>query len=383
MNGTHAKRRILLVTNDLGPRAGGIETFILGLLKYLDGSDVVIYTSSQDGSAEFDRALAAEHGVVVVRDKSTVLLPTPRVNRAVVKIMEQYSSSVIWFGATAPLAWMAPTLRRNGAQRIVGLTHGHEVWWARVFPFTLAMRRMGKAMDVVTYLGEFTHNAIAPAMGRHPQYVRIAPGIDVDHFRPGAGTKVRSELGITNKRVVMCVGRLVHRKGQDALVAAMPAILRRLPETVLVLVGIGPREEFLRKEVARLGIEKSVIFTGRVQYNELPEYFQAGDLFVMPSRSRLAGLEVEGLGIVYLEASACGIPVIAGTSGGAPDAVLPGETGVLVDGKDVSAIADAVCSLLPDRDRLLRMGKAGNAWVNAEWSWDIWGKKFAELLNSH
>jgi phosphatidylinositol alpha-1,6-mannosyltransferase len=296
--------------------------------------------------------------------------------------MKQYQSSVIWFGATAPLAWMAPTLRRNGAKKIVGLTHGHEVWWARVFPFNLAMRRMGNAMDVVTYLGDFTRDAISPAMGNRPEYIRIAPGIDVEHFRPGNGATMRTELGIESKRVIMCVGRLVHRKGQDVLVQAMPAVLRRIPEAVLVLVGVGPREEFLRKEVARLGIQDSVFFTGRIQYDQLPQYFHAADLFVMPSRSRLAGLEVEGLGIVYLEASACGIPVIAGRSGGAPDAVIAGETGLLVDGTKVDEIADCIVSLLPDRDRLLRMGKAGADWISKDWSWEMWGERFAALLNN-
>ena len=382
MADTGANRRILLVTNDLGPRAGGIETFILGLMNYVNGSELVIYTSSQSGSADFDRRLSEKYGVIVIRDKTTVLLPTPRVTRSVVRTMKQYQSSVIWFGATAPLGWMAPALRRNGAKKIIGLTHGHEVWWAKVFPFNLAMRRMGNAIDVITYLGDFTKAAISPALGKHPEYVRIAPGIDVQHFRPGNGTATRSELGIDSKRVIMCVGRLVHRKGQDVLVQAMPSVLRRIPEAVLVLVGVGPREEFLRKEVARLGIHDSVIFTGRIQYDQLPRYFHAADLFVMPSRSRLAGLEVEGLGIVYLEASACGIPVIAGKSGGAPDAVIEGETGLLVDGTHVDEIADCIVSLLPDRARLLRMGKAGADWISKEWSWEMWGERFAALVNN-
>jgi len=375
-------RRILLVTNDLGPRAGGIETFILGLINYVDGNQLVIFTSSQEGSEEFDRSLSNKYGVVIVRDKSTTLIPTPRVTRAVITTMKRYQSTVIWFGATAPLAWMSPALRRNGAEKIVGLTHGHEVWWAKLFPFNRAMRRMGNAMDVVTYLGDFTRDAISPAMGTHPTYVRIAPGIDTEHFRPGNGAAIRTELGVDSKRVIMCVGRLVHRKGQDALVQAMPSVLQRIPEAVLVLVGIGPREGFIRKEVERLGIQSSVIFTGRVQYDQLPRYFQAADLFVMPSRSRLAGLEVEGLGIVYLEASACGIAVIAGKSGGAPDAVIAGKTGVLVDGTKVNDISAAIVSLLPDRDRLVQMGKAGSAWVMQEWSWEIWGRRFASLLNN-
>ena len=376
-----SKRRILLVTNDLGPRAGGIETFILGLLAQLNGEDIAIYASSQDGDLEFDLELKKKYSVEVIRDKTKVLLPSPRVTREVIKVMKQFDSEIIWFGAAAPLAWMSPRLRKAGAKKIVALTHGHEVWWAKLFPFNLAMRRIGNSVDVITYLGEYTKNAMAKALGGRVRLVQIAPGIDVEHFKPVAkSSSLIEKYGLQENLVIMCVGRLVHRKGQDKLIEAMPSILKSNPNAILVLIGAGPRAKKLEALVAKYKIYSNVLFLGRVSYEELPEHLAMADLFIMPSRSRLFGLEVEGLGIVYLEASSCGLPVIAGESGGAPDAVRVGETGFLVDGTNPNAIAEVVSGALSDLPRLRKMGDNGRKWTVENWSWSIWGEKFAELL---
>jgi phosphatidylinositol alpha-1,6-mannosyltransferase len=160
----------------------------------------------------------------------------------------------------------------------------------------------------------------------------------------------------------------------------MPAICREIPDAHLVIIGEGPYRSYLENRRKVLGLEENVTFIGRIQYAELPTYICVGDLFVMPSRSRLAGLEVEGLGIVYLEASACGLPVIAGNSGGAPDAVLAGETGLVVDGTRVNEVASAVIELLSDPERSQRMGLRGREWIVQEWRWEIWASRFAQLL---
>jgi phosphatidylinositol alpha-1,6-mannosyltransferase len=160
----------------------------------------------------------------------------------------------------------------------------------------------------------------------------------------------------------------------------MPAIIKAVPDAHILMIGEGPYRGYLENRVKALGIQERVTFIGRIQYAELPRYICVGDVFVMPSRSRLAGLEVEGLGIVYLEASACGLPVIAGNSGGAPDAVLEGKTGLVVEGTNKSAVATAVVELLLDADRSKAMGVAGRQWIIQEWRWDIWSARFAELL---
>ena len=376
-----SSRPVLLVTNDLGPRAGGIETFILGLLEQLNGREIVIYTSTQPGAHKFDQELNERLGVVVIRDKSRVLLPTPRVISNIKSVMRAHGTTIVWFGAAAPLAWMAPNLRRAGAKRIVALTHGHEVWWSKLVPFKFAMRRIGNHSDVITYLGEFTRSAIAPAVGARTELAHIAPGINTEHFIPS--TKPRdllAKFAIENRPTIISVGRLVHRKGQDRLIAALPQIKRAIPDVVLIIVGEGPRGDYLRGLVKKLDLEANVIFVGRIHYDELPRYLNMADIFVMPSRSRFFGLEVEGLGIVYLEASACGLPVIAGDSGGAPDAVLVGETGYVVAGNNLAAIATSVIELLSDRALMDRLGKRGREWAVSDWNWNSWGARFALLL---
>jgi len=304
------------------------------------------------------------------------------VNRAVARIVREREIKTIAFGAAAPLAWMSSALRNAGAQRIVALTHGHEVWWAKVFPFNLIMRRIGSTTDSLTYLGEFTRSAILKALTTKSASAmqKIAPGINIEHFKAVDATVLRHSLGLTEKKVIVSVGRLVHRKGQDFLIESMPQILKQVPSAHLLLVGQGPYRKRLEKLVNKHSLQKNITFIGRIQYKDLPGYICVGDIFAMPSRSRFAGLEVEGLGIVYLEASACGLPVIAGASGGAPDAVIEGVTGFVVNGTNTEEIANRAIQLLLDEKLRISMGSAGRAWIEKEWRWQIWAGKFSELL---
>lgn len=375
--------KILCITNDFGPRAGGIETFVIGLIERFPYGSVVVYTSSQVGSEPFDAQWLQRFGVRVFRDRSKVLLPTFRVGRAVRRIAQKEGIERAFFGAAAPLALLSHGLRKAGVKKIVALTHGHEVWWAKVWPFSWAMRRIGRGVDHLTYLGEFTRTEISKALSSidREKLVRIAPGIDTDHFSPRADSlDLRSELGLAQKKVIVSVGRLVHRKGQDYLIKALTKIKKAIPNAHILFVGQGPYESHLRKLAHECGVEGSITFIGRIQYADLPRYIGAGDLFAMPSRSRMAGLEVEGLGIVYLEASACGLPVVGGLSGGAPDAVLEGVTGLSVDGTDSDAIADACVRILSDSELAQTMGSNGRNWIIDQWQWQRWAKEFSLLL---
>jgi phosphatidylinositol alpha-1,6-mannosyltransferase len=231
-------------------------------------------------------------------------------------------------------------------------------------------------------LGEFTQRAIARSLSKASaeKMVKIAPGIDVEHFSPQDSTQLRRDLKLDDKRVIVSVGRLVHRKGQDHLIQSLPEILRSVPNAHVLMVGQGPYLSHLKKLVEELNVVDHVSFIGRIQYAQLPQYICAGDIFAMPSRSRFFGLEVEGLGIVYLEASACGLPVIAGSSGGAPDAVVDGVTGIVVDGESDTAIAQAAIKLLKDLDGAKTMGLAGREWIIKNWRWEIWSERFNKLL---
>ena len=372
----------LFITNDFGPRAGGIETFVHGLIERLPKGSVIVYTSAQQNSAAFDAKWLHEYGVEVIRDRSKILLPTPRVIRVCQKLIRNRKLTKVAFGAAAPLGVMARAMRSAGAQKIVALTHVHEVWWAKVPPFSFAIRFMSRNIDAITYLGNYTRGEISKALSQSEvsKLVQIAPGIDVDHFVPTDSSKLRAELGLTNKSVIISVGRLVHRKGQDKLIAALPEIKAAVPNVHLVLVGVGPHQDYLEKLALKLNVSECVTFIGRIDYAKLPNYLCLGDVFAMPSRSRFFGLEVEGLGIVYLEASACGLPVVGGKSGGAPDAVLIGETGLVVDGTKPVEIAGACIELLNNPELSALMGATGRAWIIENWRWDIWATKYAALL---
>ncbi len=376
-------KKILCITNDFGPRAGGIESFVIGLVERFPKNSVIVYTSSQTDDQPWDAKWFENYGVKVIRDKSKILLPTPRVGAKVRKVVSDENIESVFFGAAAPLGLLARGLRRAGVKKIVALTHGHEIWWAKVFPFSVAIFRIGKSIDHLTYLGDFTRKAISKSLGKKAEssMVQIAPGIDIEHFKPSAeAVALRKSLGIDSKKVIVCVGRLVHRKGQDRLIQALPEIKISIPEAHLLFVGEGPYRAKLEKIAKKLGVSASISFVGRVQYDDLSHYICAGEIFAMPSRSRLGGLEVEGLGIVYLEASACGLAVIAGKSGGAPDAIVEGVTGYAVDGNDVAAIAKKAIMLLANPLEAKKMGEQGRNWVTQNWRWEIWASKFQELL---
>ena len=370
-------RRTLVVTNDFPPRAGGIQAYVHELARRQPPGSLVVFASTSPGSAEFDAA----QPFPVIRHPTSMLLPTPAVARRVADVARAEGCTAAWFGAAAPLGLLAPALRKAGVERVVAATHGHEVGWAAVPGGRQALRRIGAGVDVLTYLGEYTRSRLAPAVGPGPRLVRLPPGVDTGAFRPDVdGTGIRERHRLGDRPTVVCVSRLVPRKGQDTLVKAWPAVRRRMPGAVLLVVGRGRDLPRLRRLVAETGVDRDVVFTGGVPWDELPAHYAAGDVFAMPCRTRRRGLDVEGLGIVYLEASATGLPVIAGDSGGAPDAVLPGETGWVVPGRSVPRVADRVATLLADRAAAADMGAKGRAWVEREWRWDTLAGRLRDLL---
>lgn len=378
--------KTLIVTNDFPPRPGGIQAFLHNMAQRLDPTQVVVYASTWKRGAEGREATAAFDAgqeFPVVRDRTTMLLPTPAVTRRATALLREHGCTSVWFGAAAPLGLMAPALRAAGARRIVATTHGHEAGWAQLPAARQLLRRIGEGTDTLTYLGEYTRRRIAAALTPEAaaRMVQLPPGVDEKTFHPGSGgDEIRARLGLTDRPVVVCVSRLVPRKGQDTLIEAMPAITAAVPDAVLLIVGGGPYEKELRALAARTGVAGSVRFTGAVPWAELPAHYGAGDVFAMPCRTRRGGLDVEGLGIVYLEASATGLPVVAGDSGGAPDAVLDGETGWVVPGGSPQATAERVVALLEDPELRRRMGERGRAWVEEKWRWDLLAEKLRELL---
>ncbi len=368
----------LVITNDFPPRQGGIETFVHAITTRMPAGRVVVYTSHEAGDAAYDATLPFP----VVRDRAGTLLPTRRVAGRALEIAREHGCDRVWFGAAAPLALLAPALRRGGIRRIVATTHGHEIWWAKAPGARQLLRRIGAGTDAVTYLGRYTRRRIGPALGPRAGLSRLVPGVDTRRYRPDerARAATRERLGLHGEEVILCLARLVPRKGQDMLIRALPLIRRRVPQAVLLLVGQGPYEARLRELAVRHGVADAVHFAGGTSHDGTPAYYAAADVFAMPCRTRKGGLEAEGLGIVFLEAAASGLPVVVGDSGGAPDTVLDGRTGRVVDGRDPAAIAAALVRTLLDPERAA-MGAAGRRWVERDWSWDASARQLMALLS--
>jgi phosphatidylinositol alpha-1,6-mannosyltransferase len=373
---------------------------------------LTVYAPRWEGDAAFDAAQPFE----VVRHPTSLMIGGPGVRRRAAELARSRRAEVVIFGASAPLGLITPVLRKAGVRRAIAITHGHEAGWAALPGARQLLRRIGDQTDVMTYLGEYFRVRVAGALrpAAAARMARLHPGVDAGAFRPDPDGRqaVRDRYGLADRPVVVCVSRIVARKGQDTLVRAWPSVLARVPEAALLVVGGGKHATAVAELSRRLGLatwppagpahsstaapgagtsdtgasgiataRSSVYFTGPVPQGELLAHYAAGDVFAMPCRTRRAGLDVEGLGIVYLEASAAGLPVVGGDSGGAPDAILEGETGYVVGGRDVKALADRLTALLLDPSHAKAMGEKGRAWVERDWNWDLVASRLRALID--
>jgi phosphatidylinositol alpha-1,6-mannosyltransferase len=375
-------RRTLIVTNDFPPRRGGIQSFVHELALRLDPGQLTVYAPRWEGDAAFDAVQPFE----VVRHPTSLMIGGPSVRRRAAELARSRKAEVVIFGASAPLGLITPVLRQAGVRRAIAITHGHEAGWAALPVARQLLRRIGDETDVLTYLGEYFRVRVAAALSpaAAARMARLHPGVDPAAFHPDAGARraIRDRYGLGDRPVVVCVSRLVARKGQDTLVRAWPAVTRQVPDAALLIVGRGPYGKTLRRLAEQAGVTSSVTFTGPVPQEELPAHYAAGDVFSMPCRTRRGGLDVEGLGIVYLEASATGLPVVGGDSGGAPDAILEGETGYVVGGRDVAALSGRLVALLQDPAGAKAMGEKGRAWVERDWNWDMIASRLRALIDA-
>lgn len=374
--------RTLVITNDFPPRPGGIQTFGYEIVRRFDPESVTVLTSNWEGAAEFDAA----QDFKIVRANTQTLVPSKSTLSMVRQIVVAENITRVLFGAAAPLGLLAAPLRKLGVTNIVGMTQGHETGWAMTPGTRQALRKIGNDTDYLTYISEYTHKKIAKALSPSAaaRMRRIVPGVDSTEFSPdnlSSGNQLRTELGWIDRPVIVCVSRLMARKGQDELIRALPMIQQTVANASLIIVGDGPYRKDLERLVKKLGLENFVHLTGKVSQTELSKWYAAGDIFAMPCRTRMGGWDVEGLGIVFLEGSATGLPVIVGDSGGAVDAVIDGETGYLVDGTNTAEIADRIAYFFANPDVAKNMGEAGRNWVTQEWTWDQNFKKLDGLLS--
>jgi phosphatidylinositol alpha-1,6-mannosyltransferase len=396
--------RTLVVTNDFPPRLGGIETFCHELTRRLDPDRLVVLTAAMPGSAAVDAAAPFP----IHRLPTGTLLPTRGVRLAAARLIERYRCDSVWFGAAATLGLLAPALRAcPGVRRIVASTHGHERTWAKVPVGRSILRRIASGVDVLTYISDAVLETLVPALPNPPpRLVRLTPGVDLARFAvppsetldddgatgsvgPAAGAApgrgyapggIPAEVSSRPGPIVACVSRLVKLKGQDVLLRAWPAVVRAHPDATLWLVGAGPRRRRLEAQARQAGVADSVLFTGGLPFAAIPQVYARADIAVLLTRPVAAGLVAEGLGAVTLEASASGLPVIVGRTGGAVETVRDGETGYLVDPQDHRAVAAHIINLLDDPAHAQALGTAGRAWMESDWSWDQRAATLAGLL---
>jgi phosphatidylinositol alpha-1,6-mannosyltransferase len=365
---------VFVVTNDFPPRIGGINYYVDQLMRRLPRGTVTVLSSRYAGWEEFDASYPHE----VIRLETEMMLPTPLVRRRLHDELRRRRPDLVLFGATWPLGHMGPAIRRACGIPYAGFTHGLELTGALV-PGLL--RHIGRHAALLTAASQWSRTKLEGPFGWRGRMPVLPSGIDAARFHPGVSdAAVRARHALGDAPVIACVSRLVPRKGQDLLIRALPSIAREYPAVRLLIVGSGPYDKSLRALAAGTGVADRVVFSGAVSYDELPAYFRAGDVFAMPCRVRWFGFDIEALGAVFLQAASVGRPVIAGNTGGAPEAVKAGETGFTVDPTRIEPVAEAILTLLRDPARAAAMGRAGAEWMHAEWTWEAMTERLKRLL---
>ena len=376
--------RLLLLTEYFAPHAGGTAVYYYEVWRRLRGMDVMVVARTHQDAAAFDRA----QPFVIVR---TPFLNLPKVRMVVElgsqflaawRLMRGHPVSVVHGGQVYPLGLAAYGLHRLARVPYVLYVHGEEVSvasrrrWARAV--TAFVLRRADAVFVNSWFSA----AHISALGVPALKIHIArPGVDPQRFHRTDGSALRTRLGTEGRRVLLSVGRLIPRKGQDTVIRLLPRIAATVPDVVYCIAGEGVEAERrrLRDLAAAAGVADRVRFLGEVPEGDLPALYAACDVFVMLNRTMPDG-DVEGFGIVFLEANACGKPVVGGRSGGAVEAVRDGQTGFLVpEGDDDSAVTSIV-RLLTDPGLRARLGEMGRRWAIKHFSWDRTARRVAQVV---
>lgn len=352
----------LMVTSSFLPGRGGIESYLAQLCGDLAPRLAVLAPGKRGRDA-----IPTDLGYPVTGHSGSMLWPGRSALRAIEATAVARKTHKILFGTPWPLALLGPALKRRGL-RYATIVHGAELILPAALP--LLRRRLAQSMaeaDLLLPVSDYTSASLRSIIERSglpaPPRETLHARVDVGRFHPEVdGATVGKRLGLDPDDIVLlCFGRLVTRKGVDRAIRALPAIAARVPRAVLVVAGTGPQESRLKSLAART--EGRVIFAGRIPDEDAPALYALADVFVLPVADRFWGLEVEGLGVVLLEAAACGTPCVTGRSGGTPEAVLDGRTGFVVDATDEGQLVRAVARLLEHPEEARAMGRAGRSHV--------------------
>jgi phosphatidyl-myo-inositol dimannoside synthase len=370
--------KVLVVTNDFPPKVGGINHYVAELVRRFPGGGVTVFAPDWPGSEAFDRAFPHP----VIRWPMRSMYPTGPIRDRVEELARSVRPDALLFGAAVPLAMMGRSVERRLGVPYASFTHGVEVWAGQVPGTRALLGSIARNAALMMAVSRWTSDQLRAVVGEGPRIELLPPGIDPAHFHPGVSDEaVRRRHGLDGHPVICCVARLTLRKGQDKIIRALPWLAREFPDIRFLVVGTGPDRERLEGLAHRKRVADRVIFAGEVPHDVLPQYFRAGDVFAMPCRTRKLGLEVEGFGLAFLEASAVGRPAVAGDSGGAPEAVIQAETGLVIDGGEVDEVAEAVGELLGDPEKAGKLGAAGADRVHRDFTWEALSARLRGLLD--
>ncbi|MFH1421144.1 MAG: glycosyltransferase family 4 protein [Planctomycetota bacterium] len=363
--------KILMCSNSFPPSGGGSQRYALEVATHLkeSGEEVTFITRYQNGSEEFDKKLSFP----VIRKKSKLSLIIKFIS-----LVMRMKPDIIFVAHRADFAALASFVNKFFGIPYVISVYGGEILHS--FRTKSVKKNFAHSKKIIA-ISRFTKSLLTDLDVAEDKIVVVPCGTDPNLFHPDLNTEqVVKKHNLTNKKVILSVSRLVERKGHANVIAAMPEILEKIPEALYIIVGKGKEEDNLKKQVSQLILEEKVIFAGFVPDNEIPYYYAACDLFIMPSFPAQEGENVEGFGIAYLEANSCGKPVIGGKSGGTEDAVIDGKTGILVDPQNIEEITDAVVNILSDKSLAAQMGKNGRERVVTELNWSSVTKKILGIL---
>ncbi len=371
--------RHLLVTNDFPPKVGGIQSYLWELWRRLPPEDVIVLTTPHSGASVFDRVQPFR----VVRSRQPVLLPSPVIARHVSRLVAEADVGAVVLDPALPLGLVGPSLEQPYAV----ILHGAEVAVpARLPGGPQLLRRVLLGASLIVAAGSYPEREARRAVGGDeagPPVARIPPGVDTGRFRPLAAidrAAARARLGLpAGGQLIVSVSRLVPRKGMDTLIRAAAKLKADHPDLTVAIAGTGRDHLRLQRLARRAGAPVRLL--GHVPEFDLPSLYGSADVFVMCCRTRWGGLEQEGFGIVFLEASACGVPCVAGDSGGAAEAVADGETGeVIADPEDADLVARAIGRLLDDPVLASRQGQAARRRAETEFSYDRLAARLGDAL---
>jgi phosphatidyl-myo-inositol dimannoside synthase len=367
--------RHLLVTNDFPPKHGGIQAYLWELWRRLPPDDVTVLTTPHPEARAWDAAQPFR----VVRDRDRVLLPTPPLAQRITRLAREVGAELIVLDPALPVGLLGPRLSIPYAL----VLHGAEVTVPGRLPVSQqVMRSVLRGAQVIIAAGGYPAFEAQRAARCALPIVVVPPGVDAQRFRPLAADEradVRRRLGLDpDGRVIVGVSRLVPRKGFDTLLKAASRLVATRPDLEVAIAGGGRDRQRLERVAAEQ--QAPVRFLGRVPDDDLPSVYAAGDVFAMLCRDRWGGLEQEGFGIVFLEAAACGVPQVAGHSGGSDEAVVDGVTGRVVHGDDPLAVAAALAPMLDDATLRHRMGDAARARAIDEFDYTRLAARLADAL---